>query len=83
MTPGPLQQPCTHIATPQERDRDPRYLACNADPGQPCTWATRYDGLANPPFHSERLEAAALETTEDHPLDPESFREAVLETGLV
>ena len=83
MTLTPLQQPCSHIPTPQERDRDPRYLGCNAAPGQPCLWATRYDGLTDPPFHSERLESAAQQPLPCPPIDPESFRAAILNSGLI
>ncbi len=83
MNAGPLQYPCTHIATPQEHDRDPGFLCCNAQPGQPCIWAARYDGLTDPPFHSDRIEAAANGWTSQGTLDPESFREAVLDSGLV
>ena len=83
MTTDPLQLACPHIATPQEQDRDPNYLSCNADPGQPCVWSARYDGLSDPPFHAERLEAAAAGTDLRDILNPEAFREAVLNTGLV
>lgn len=83
MNTNPLQQPCTHVATPQEADRDPMYQACSAAPGQPCVWAARYDGVTDPPFHSERLEAAANAATLQSTLDTETFREAVLDTGLV
>ena len=83
MNTDPLQQPCTHTATPQEQDRDPNYGACSAKPGQPCVWAARYDGHPDPQFHSERLEAAVAETTLQSTLDTETFREAVLDTGLV
>ena len=83
MTPTPLQQPCTHIATPQERNRDQHYLGCNAAPGQACLWAIRYDGLTDPPFHSERIEAGANQPSLNPTLDPEAFRAAVLETGLI
>ncbi len=88
----PLQIPCFHIATPQEQDRDPDFLACKAGPGQPCTWAGRYDGVTDPLFHAERLEAAAaaqatLATANQAELHfalaTETFREAILDTGLV
>ncbi len=83
MTSSPLQQPCTHIATPQEHSRDPHYPGCNAVSGQPCLWAARYDGIPDPPFHSERLEAAANQPTLHPTIDPEAFRDAILKTGLV
>ena len=80
---NPLQQPCSHIATPGEHDRDPNYLSCNAQPGQPCVWAARYDGVVDPLFHSERIEAAANAGTPPSALDSEHFRQDVLESGLV
>ncbi|HLI76282.1 MAG TPA: hypothetical protein VKV02_04995 [Acidobacteriaceae bacterium] len=80
---GPLELACSHIATPQERERDPGYLACAAAPGQPCVWALRFDGVTDPPFHSERLEAGLADTKLAEALDTQTFREAVLETGLV
>ena len=83
---NPLQHPCLHTATPAERKRDPDYQACTAQPGQPCRWARRYDGMVDPPFHSERLEcAAAAQTSPDRAtvLDAQAFRDAVLGTGLV
>lgn len=83
MTPDPLQQPCLHAATPQEADRDPLYQGCAATPGQPCLWAARFDGVADPTFHTERLEAAAREADLASTLDTETFREAILSTGLV
>jgi hypothetical protein len=83
MPTDPLQQPCAHLATPQERERDPDYQSCGAAQGQPCRWAARYDDVVDPPFHSERLEAAASQAELQSTLDTETFREAVLDTGLV
>ena len=84
MSLDPLTIACTHLPTPAEQQRDPRYLACNAAPGKPCLWARRFDGLANPPFHAERLEACAARTLDNAtPLTPEAFDAAVLATGLV
>jgi hypothetical protein len=83
MTLFPLDQACPHIATPQEQQRDRDYQACNAQPGQPCTWARRYDGLLNPRFHAERLEAASLASPFSPAQSPERLREEALETGLV
>ena len=79
---NPLHHTCPHTATPEEQTRDPEYLACNATPGLPCIWARRYDGVFDPPFHSERLESA----TPPAAMTPESrerFNEEVLATGLV
>lgn len=81
MPSSPLAFPCLHLATAQELARDPHYTACNAEPGQPCHWANRYDGQLNPPFHSERLEQ--LLSGSDTPLDPTLLRETILDTGLV
>lgn len=87
----PLQTACLHVATPQEQQRDPDYRTCNAQPGEPCTWAKRHDGITNPPFHAERFEGAAeaqartaaeqgdLQTA----LEAETFHEALLDTGMV
>lgn len=83
MTPDPQQQPCLHAPTPQEHDRDPGYQGCTAQPGEPCTWAIRFDQAVNPSFHTERLEAAAREADLASTLDTETFREAILDTGLV
>ncbi len=82
-TPNPLAHPCPHPATVEERLRDRFYILCNAESGQPCHWAKRFDGLPDPPFHSERLEAALPLTG---PLDTaasEAFTRAVLATGLI
>ena len=87
----PLQVACLHMATAEEKDRDPIYVLCGAGASQPCTWAKRYDGVEDPPFHSERLEAAmadeATKAAEEgrlrDTLDRETFREIVLDTGLV
>lgn len=84
MTFNPLSQACLHVATAAEQQRDPAFLACNAQPGRPCTWARRYDGQPNPPFHSERLEAALTPSAiQPSAADSEAFRNAVLQTGLV
>lgn len=83
---NPLTQACLHLATPEEQQRDPGYLACNAQPGQPCTWARRYDGLPNPAFHSQRIEAAVSPDATAPATDTQAataFRDAVLATGLV
>ena len=82
-TPTPLDQPCPHLATPQEQERDPAYQACNAPAGQPCRWARRHDGITNPTFHTERLEGALPITPQLAPEQAAAFRECVLETGLV
>lgn len=87
----PLTTPCLHVATPQELERDPDYRTCNAATGEPCRWARRYDGAANPPFHAERMESAAADQASlaaeqgemQSALEIETFREAVLDTGLV
>ena len=79
----PLHLPCLHLATSQELERDPGYQACAAQPGQPCTWAQRFDGFTNPTFHTERLESAANNLTPGSPLDINAIREAVLASGLV
>lgn len=81
MNPSPLTFACPHFATSQEQQRDPTYWACNALPGQPCTWARRYDSEADPAFHSERLEQ--LLDTPGTPGDAVLSPEAILETGLV
>lgn len=83
MTQSPLLFACAHLATPQEQQRDPRYVACNAQPGQPCTWARRYDGLVDPPFHADRLEFSSMEPAGADRLGADALREAVLESGLV
>ncbi len=83
MTLLPLDFPCPHLATPQERERDPEYGACQAQAGAPCTWARRHDGLPNPAFHSERLESAGARCLPEQDLDSARFREVVLESGLV
>jgi hypothetical protein len=84
---NPLAQPCCHPPTPEEAQRDPAYTGCFAASGQPCSWAQRHDGEADPPFHSERLEAAARQAwpTEPHSgqTTDETFDQAVLNTGLV
>ena len=77
-----LDQPCFHLATSEEQQRDPMYQICGAEAGEACIWARRYDGVADPHLHSERLEAAMGPA----PVDPESrrrFDEEVLATGLV
>jgi hypothetical protein len=93
MTAAAIQNACTHVATPQEQERDPNYRTCNAQPGEPCTWAKRHDGLPDPVFHAERLEQAAGTAFQGQnmtdtaalqsSLDTETFREAILDTGLV
>ena len=83
MPQDPLDQPCTHVATPEELQRDPTYLLCNATPGAPCAWARRFDGCLNPHFHSERLEAAPPLSQFETATQKQAFREAVLETGLI
>ena len=78
----PLTQPCAHTATPEEQHRDPGYICCNAGPGQPCLWATRHDGVNNPVFHSERLEATCNPGGAPGTLSEEAFNN-LLGTGLV
>ena len=91
----PLTTACLHVATPQEFERDPGYRTCNAAVGEPCNWAKRYDGVVDPPFHAERIESAAADQANliaeqaaeqrdmQSALETETFREAVLDTGLV
>ena len=83
MSQNPLDQPCSHIATAGEQLRDRDYLACGAAPGAPCCWAQRFDGLTDPDFHSERLEAAVRSAPAAPPLDPATLEAAVLNSGLV
>ena len=83
MSQNPLDGPCPHIATPQEQTRDPDYLACNAVPGEPCRWGRRYDGLTNPSFHCERLEAALRAAAPGTPPNPDLVKAAILESGLI
>lgn len=91
MTTDPLPFACTHMPTAAEHTRDPGYRGCGAQAGEPCHWARRTDGLSDPAFHAERLEAAAEPQTlhqnllhdQRHDLETETFREAVLDTGLV
>ena len=82
MSSSPLAHPCVHLATFQEQTRDPEYLACNAGSGEPCRWASHHDGLPQPLFHAERLEAAAFSGQQAVP-DPVAFQDLVLGTGLV
>lgn len=81
--PSPLQFSCAHLASAEERHRDPHYSTCNAQPGQPCRWALRYDGGLNPPFHSERLEASLAAAAPDPACSPSHLRDLLLNTGLV
>lgn len=78
-----LRFSCPHNATAEERERDPLYLFCNAAPGEPCRWSRRFDGLADPAFHSERLEAAIPQSASASTPSHATFDRAVLETGMV
>lgn len=82
MPPDPLLFACPHLATGAEADRDPSYRACDAAPGQPCTWARRHDGEVPPAFHAERLECA-LPFGRVPDAEVDTLREAILRSGLV
>lgn len=79
----PLDVACLHFATDQELARDSGYLHCTAKAGEPCTWARRSDGVTDPPFHSERLEALALPTSDGPAPTEAQFDAAVLALGEV
>ena len=79
MSLSPLGTACTHVASAEEQQRDPAYLFCDAQAGQPCRWANRHDGFANPSFHSDRLETAFR----SNPGIPEDLTQALFSTGLV
>ncbi len=83
MSPHPFDYPCPHIATPEERQRDPEYLFCNASAGHPCHWAARFDGLPDPAHHTERLEAALRAAPADSTQSRATLEADISETGLV
>lgn len=83
MSTDPLLFACLHLPTTAEQERDPGYRGCGAQAGQACQWSRRNDGVTDPAFHAERLEAAAQGASLQETLDTETFREAVLDTGLV
>lgn len=74
---NPIELPCTHGATEAEQERDPEYMGCLAHAHQPCIWARRRDGGVNPPFHSERIEAAVLGDGSPGNISREEFEQAV------
>lgn len=59
----PIDYPCMHYPSDEERIRDRAYLGCDALPGMPCVWAKRFDGVQDPCFHSERIAAVAEDGT--------------------
>lgn len=82
-SPHPIDEPCFHVATLAEQQRDPNYLFCEALPGERCRWARRYDGVVDPDFHGERLEAAFAPSPADQPLTGAAFDHLINCTGLV
>ena len=78
----PLEVACCHSPTDAELERDPGYQGCIANVGQPCKWAERDDQVLNPPFHSERIEAAASGDGSPAQFTEVQFNAAVLASGL-
>ena len=78
----PLEVACCHSPTDAELERDPAYIGCMAAPGQLCKWADRADGVVNPPFHSERIEAACTGDGSPAQISEQDFDAAVLASGL-
>lgn len=74
-----LDAPCGHAPTPEEKDRDSSYLGCFAKEGEPCLWARRFDGVADPEAHSERIETFAEMNRNGSTISTE----AILDLGLV
>lgn len=82
---APLLQACSHFASLAEKQRDPDYRLCGARSGQPCVWARRADGVVDPPFHSERWEAALTVANNDpaHTMAKAKLDQAILNSGEV
>ena len=80
---SPLAVRCTHAATAEEQARDPAYPGCFAAPGAPCRWGRRHDAITDPPWHTERLEAAAWTQPPAAQLPAEAVDHAALDSGLV
>lgn len=79
----PLEVSCTHSPTEAERQRDPEYFGCFAQPKQPCQWVRGGDGGEDPPFHSERIETAFAGHGSEEPVDKNEFDNAVEGDGSI
>ncbi len=79
----PIDQPCMHAPTAAEQQRDRDYLGCSAAAGESCRWAKRWDGVADPKFHSERIEAASYVEPHSGQVTDQAFDQLVLDSGLV
>ena len=81
--PRPIDLDCCHAPSDAERARDRGYLGCSAKPGEACIWGKRWDGVADPPFHTERLEAAAMVEPHSGQITDDAFDRAVLESQVL